>query len=124
MVEKRLTLTRSSWAGSIGKVPAAAQPQGLVDRLLEAKVGLFDIAILVRFARIVSGGLHVIVVHQGLIALGVVAFAATLDLHDSRREIVGTMLLGHTAELPEAGLQPFGQRLEAFGEAQVNSFDI
>jgi hypothetical protein len=34
----------------------------LIDRLLEAKVGLLDIAVLVRFTWIIGGGLHVVMV--------------------------------------------------------------
>lgn len=34
------------------------------------------------------------------------------------------MVLWYAAELPETELQSFGKRLEAFGEAQADGFDI
>ena len=40
----------------ITKVTTPPQAQRLIDRVLEAKVGLFDIAVLVRFARILVEG--------------------------------------------------------------------
>ena len=93
---------------AIGKLPTATQAQGLVERVFEAKVGLFDITVLVRFAGRVAGGLQVVMVHQRLIALGILALTAALDPHNRRTQIVGSMLLRHTSELPQAGLQPFG----------------
>jgi hypothetical protein len=47
-------------------------------------------------------------VHQGLIAFGIVAFTTALDPHNRGTQIIGSMLLRHTTELPEAGLGEVG----------------
>ena len=92
----------------IRKVALAAQAQRLIDRLLEANVGLFDIAILVGFARLVGGGLDCVVQHERLIAFGIVPFTARFQRDHRRAEIVGAMLAWHAAQLPHAGLHAFG----------------
>jgi len=47
----------------VGKVTTPTHAQGLVDRLLEAKVGLLDVAVLVRFAGRVGTRVHPIMGH-------------------------------------------------------------
>jgi hypothetical protein len=71
-------------------------------------MGLFDIAILMRDARIVAGRLHPVMGHQGLVALGPVFALALVQLADSRRQMIGAVLLGHASYLPQAALQAFG----------------
>ena len=43
---------------------------------------------------------------------------------DGGAEIVGAVELGHAAELPEAGFQAFGERLEALREADLDRLEI
>jgi len=111
-------------AGTVGKVATAAHPQGLVDGLFEAVVALLDVAVFVRLAGCVGGGLQSIMGHQGLVALGELLAAAAVEHMDGRAEIVGAMERGHAAELPETGFQALGQRLEALGEANLDGFDV
>ena len=110
--------------GAVGKVAAAAHAQRLVDGLLEAEVGLLDVAVLVGDAGVVGGGLHAVVGHQRQVALGELRAAARADHVDGGAEVVGAVELGHAAELPEAGLQAFGERLEALREAELDRLDI
>ncbi len=79
----------------------------MVNRILEAKVGLFHITILMRFAGVVGGGLHGVMGHERLIALGEMTFATALNGNDRCAEVIGPMLLRHPTELPEARLQSF-----------------
>ena len=54
--------------GPAGKLAAASHAQGLIERLLEAVMGLFDIAVFVGNALIVPGGLHPVMGHERLVA--------------------------------------------------------
>ena len=38
--------------------------------------------------------------------------------------MIGAVLARHAADLPEAGLEPFDQRLEALREADLDGFDV
>jgi hypothetical protein len=93
---------------SIDKIAAASHAQGLIDGLFEAGMGLFDIAILMRNARIVPGRLHIVMGHQGLVAFCPVLALTLVQLTDSSRQMIGAMLLRDTSYLPEATLQTFG----------------
>ncbi len=56
-------------AGAVGKVAAAPRPERLVDGLLEAVVGLLDIAVLMGLAGVVGRRGHAVVGHQGQVAV-------------------------------------------------------
>jgi hypothetical protein len=52
------------------EVPTAPQPEGLIQRLFQMAMQRFDIAILVRLARIRFLDLQLIVIHQRLVPMG------------------------------------------------------
>ena len=105
-------LKETGIAGAVGKVATAAHTQGLVDRLFETVMGLLDIAVLVRHPRIVGRGLHRIMIHERTIARGEVFPPISIQVMDGRAQVVRPMLLGHAADLPEAGFDPVGQGLK------------
>src|SRR5512142_683219 len=92
----------------IGKVTATPHAQGLIDRLFEAVMGLFDVSILMCDARIVPGWLHAVMGHEGLIPLGPVLALTLVQLADSSAQMISAVLLGHAPHLPQAAFQPFG----------------
>jgi len=47
-----------------------------------------------------------------------------LDGLDGCREVVGAVVLGHAADLPETELQPLGKGLETFGKAEGDGLDV
>jgi len=61
-----------------------------------------------RDARIVPGGLHPVMGHEGLVAFGPVFALAFVQLAHGGRQMIGTMLLRHASYLPQATLQSFG----------------
>lgn len=87
-------------------------------------MGLLDIAVLMRNASLVSGRLHAIMRHQGGIARGKVLASVLVKLMHGGGKVVGAMLERHPTKLPEARLDPFGQRLEALREADLHGFDV
>src|SRR5713101_5868898 len=50
------------------KIPAPSDSQRLVNGLLETMMGLFHIPVFMRHPSIVPGGLHPVVLHEGLVA--------------------------------------------------------
>ena len=116
-------LEEAGIGGAIGEVAAALQAQGLVNGLLEAVVGLLDIAILVGHAGLVGGRLEAVMGHERGIALGPLAVTVG-NLDHGGTQIVGAVLLRDAAELPEAGLHAFGQGLKAFREADLDGFHV
>ena len=87
-------------------------------------VGLRDIAVLMGFASGIGGRGHAIMGHQGQVAVRPAALAVRLNGLNRRREVVSAVVLGHAADLPEAELQPLGQRLEALGETEGDRLDV
>jgi hypothetical protein len=110
--------------GSIGEVPLATHSQSLVDGQLEAVVRLLDVAVLVGLTDIVGAGLEAIVGHQRLVASGGLLTSRNVEGADGGAEVVGAMLTGHPAKLPEATLEAFGQGFEALGEADLDRLDV
>ncbi len=100
-------------AGAVGKGTVPPRPERLVHGLLEAVVGLLDIAVLVGFADGIGGRRHAVVGHQGQIAIRPAALAVGLDGLNRRREIVGAVVLWYATDLPETELQPLGEGLKA-----------
>jgi hypothetical protein len=71
-------------------------------------MGLFDIPILMRDARIVPGRLHAVMGHEGLVAFRPVLALALVQLANSSRQMIGAVLLRYASYLPQAALQAFG----------------
>src|SRR6266498_643686 len=74
--------------------------------------------------RIVPRRLHAIVSHECLVALRPVFRAALVLLFDCRRQMVGAMLLWHSANLPQGMFNPLGQSLKTFTKADTNGFHV
>src|SRR5581483_6283976 len=110
--------------GAGGKIAAAPDPQRLIDGHLEAMVGLLDIAVLVGDAGVVGRRGQAVMGHQRGVALGHLGAARVVEGADRGAEVIGPMLLWDAAKLPEATLEPLGQRLEALGEAEVDRLDV
>ena len=81
------------------EVPAAAQQQGLLQPRLQMAVAAFDGAVLVGHPAIVAGGLHAIVVAQGLLTRAQILAPVAVQVGKGGREAVGAMLARRTAEL-------------------------
>jgi hypothetical protein len=110
--------------GALGKVAAAADPQGLVAGQLEAVVSLLDVAVLVGLARIVGGRLQTVVSHQRLVASGRLDSPLGVKRPNGGAEVVGAVLTRHAAELPETALKSLGQGLEALGQTDLDRLDV
>ena len=117
-------LQEASIGGPIRKLPAAADPQGLIDRLLEAEVRLLDVTILVGDPDIVGRRFHPVVGHQRGVARRRLMPAFAIERLHRGAEVIGPMLLRHAADLPERHFDPFGQCLETLRQDQMHRFDI
>jgi len=97
------------------EIPAAAQLQFLIQRILEAPMALLAIAVFVAAGGIGRFGRHAIVAHQGPILrrelLGV-AFA----IH-GQRHAIGAMAFRHGTQFPQGILKTFAQTGETLREA-------
>src|ERR1700730_8335772 len=82
----------------------SAQPQPLVDRVLEMSVCRLDIAVLVGVAGEVARSAQSIVIDQLPIPLGKVTTAALRQLVRGRREVVSTMLDRNATQAPQRAL--------------------
>jgi len=86
-----------------GEVPAAPQHQRLVQGSLELTMALLGVTVLMALARLDGLGLQTVVVQQSLVTLlerpG--PFDARLD---GRRQSIGAVQLGHTAQFPQGVL--------------------
>jgi hypothetical protein len=87
-------------------------------------VGLFDIAILMGYTRVVPRGLHAVVLHECLIAGAPLLAFFRPKLVDGSAQVIGPVLLRHTAHLPECLLQPLRQRFKALALADGDGFHI
>ena len=87
-------------------------------------VGLLDVAVLVRHAERVGGRLHPVVPHQRAVAILRQGPSVAIERVDRRAQMIGAVPLGDAPELPEAALDPFDQRFEALGEADLDRFYI
>src|SRR5260370_38809823 len=68
--------------------------------------------------------LHAVMSHERLIALGKILFPSSAALLHRRSQMIGPMQAGHSANLPQAVLQPSCESLEAFAETQTHGFHI
>ena len=98
--------------GAVGfdavEIPASPAPQPLVEADLDVAIGGFDAAVLIGDAGIVAGGLHAVVPAQIVIALGEIELRGAVQVLESGRQRVGSVLAGDAAQLPKRILQPFG----------------
>jgi hypothetical protein len=108
--------------GAVGEVPAAAQPQGLVHRLLEAAVPLLDIAVLVGVACLGLLAGQPVVGQQRLVATG--ELLGVGEVVDRRAQAVSAVPLRHAAQFPQGVLQPLAQTLQALREAQRSRLPV
>ena len=97
------------------EVAAAAQPQRLVYRLLEAAVPLLDVAVLVGVARLNLLPRQSVMGQQRLVAPGELLRVG--QVVDRRAQPVGAMALRHAPQLPQGVLQPRAEALEALRKA-------
>ena len=90
------------------EVPASPAPQPLVEADLDMAVGGLDAAILVGHAGIVAGGLHAVVPAQVVVAPGEIKLGVAVEVFESGRQRVGSVLARDAAQLPKRVLQAFG----------------
>jgi hypothetical protein len=100
--------------GAVAKVAATTHPQRLVDGAFELAMLLFHVAVLVRHAEVVGRGLQTVMQHQQLVAPLGLGTPVCTERVDSRAEMIRAVLARCTAYLPQAGLEPFDERLKAF----------
>jgi hypothetical protein len=75
-------------------------------------------------ARVVAGGLHAVVPHEALIALGESFLFIAGQLSHGCAQMVGAMLHGNASDLPERLLNTFRQGFKGFAEAHAHGLDI
>jgi hypothetical protein len=110
--------------GSVRKIPAPPDSQCLVNGLFEPIMGLFHIPVFMRHPSIVPGGLHPVVLHEGLVAKGPIFPLFFAQLPHSCTQVVGAVLLWNPTQLPERFLDPLSQGLEGFAKADARCFCI
>jgi hypothetical protein len=101
---------------ALGKVPTAAQHQGLVQGAFEAVMALLGVAILMAGRRVGDLTLQAVMPQQRLIPLRecVPCFA----WRNGRGEPVGAVRLRDATQFPKSVLQAFTEALQALAEAQ------
>jgi hypothetical protein len=105
-----------------GKVPAATQQQGLLDRFLETPMSLFAIAVLVATRRVGCLRHHAIMFHQRLV-IPREHFRVSVWMH-RQRHAIGPMSLGHTSQGPQGVLQTFAQTGKTLRETDRHMFPV
>jgi hypothetical protein len=85
---------------------------------------LLDIAIFMSDAHIVLGRLHAIMSHQGCVAHGPVFALLLARVLDGCRQMIGAMVFGDAADLPQCFFDPFSQGFEGFAETEGDRFHI
>ena len=87
-------------------------------------VRLLHVAVLVGDPGVVRRRHHPVVREQRGVAVGGLHPPVGVEPADGRAEVVGAVLLRYAAELPQRGLDPFRQRLEALRQADMDGFHI
>jgi hypothetical protein len=100
---------------ALGKVPTAAQHQGLVQGPFEAVMALFGIAILMTRIRVGDLPLQAVMVQQRLIPLR--ECLPFLAWGNGGGEPVGAVQVRHTAQFPQRVLQAVTEAFQALAEA-------
>ena len=85
---------------------------------------LLDIPIFMSDSDIVPGGLHVVVRHQPLVPNGPIFSFRLTELAHRSTQMISSMLLWHSANLPQRFLDPFRERLKGLAETDRSSFHI
>src|SRR6266849_9488133 len=96
------------------KIPAPSDSQRLVNGLLETMMGLFHIPVFMRHPSIVPGGLHPVVLHEGLVAKRPIFSLLFAQLPHSGAEMVSAVLLWNSTKLPERFLDPLEREPQTF----------
>jgi hypothetical protein len=104
------------------EVSAAAQPQGLVHRVLEVPVGGFHVAVLMRLADIDPLTLQTVVLQEVPVPLMKLPFLG--EIVHRRRETVAAVPPGDAPQLPKRVLQALAEGLERLRRAQRDRFPI
>src|SRR3954453_19663947 len=81
-------------------------------------VRAFDRTILVRYAGIVAGRRHAVVVAERLVACRQILLGVGSEIAEYGRETVASVLLGNTVQRPQGVLQPFRQGYKTFAAEQ------
>src|SRR5713226_418282 len=87
-------------------------------------MGLLDIPIFMSDGDIVPGGLHAVVGHQPLVSNGPIFSFRLAELAHRRAQMISSMLLWHSANLPQSFLDPFRERLKRLAETDGSRFHI
>jgi hypothetical protein len=111
-------------SSSTGKFTTASDAQGLIDGLFKPVVGLFYIPILMSHPSIVPGRLHAVVGHERIVPLSPVFMSRLVQVTHRCAEMIGAVLLGYSAQLPQCFFDALGQSLEGFAEADADRFRI
>jgi hypothetical protein len=93
-----------------GEVPAAPQPQGLIDGGLEVPVGRLVVPVLVRGPHVDPLARQPVVFEQ--VPIPGLELPLRRQVADRRREAVAAVPPGHPAECPQGVLEPVRQRLK------------
>src|SRR5213082_2355278 len=81
---------------------------------------LFHIPVFMCHPSIVPGGLHPVMLHERLITNRPVFSLLLAQLSYGGAEMVSSVLLWHSTQLPERFLDPLSQGLKRFAEAQAD----
>lgn len=104
------------------EVAAAAQPEGLIEPVLEVPVRRLDVAVLLRLADVDPMPVDAVVRQQ--IPVGDRELPPVRQVVDGRRQAVATNSTRHAAGQVQGVLQSGGERLERFRMAQMHVFPI
>jgi hypothetical protein len=105
-----------------GKIPAATQHQGLVQRPLELPMALLHVAVLVRLRRVDRLALQAIVLQERLVTT--LKGRSITPGRNGGRQGVGAMHPGNAAQLAQGALQTVAEALEALGEADAAGLPV
>src|SRR5215470_14035844 len=87
-------------------------------------MGLLHISIFMGHSLIIPGRLHCVVLHECLIANCPVFFFFFAQLPHCSSQVISAMLFWNATDLPESFLDPLGQGLEGFAEADTSGFHV
>jgi hypothetical protein len=107
---------------SVVEVAAAAQHQGLSDRLFESVMALFGISVLVRLTGVDGLSSQAIVGQQGAVAL--LEEIAVAEVVHRGGEPIGAVHLGNPSQFPEGVLEPLAEALETLGETDRSRLPV
>src|ERR1019366_3989598 len=100
-----------------GERTRPAQPQSLVDGVLQPTIRRLDIAVLRRVAGEVARSAQTIMISQLAIPFGELAPAALCQFMGCRRQVIGAVLDRHTTEPPKRRLHASTQGFKTLARA-------